>query len=105
MAEVLYRALNHKGRIIINVAGEGTVRYSEVARIVGRKAVPIPRWFLYPTTELAWRLRCMFAPSGILDLIRYPWLGDISTLKNDFGYTPKFSSNEAVQQYTDSRKK
>ncbi len=103
IVEVLYRSLYSRGHNIFNVAGDGTLRYSEVARILGKRTIALPESILYPVTDLAWRFHLSPFPNGVLELIKLPWVTDITRLKNVFGYTPTISSLGALQEFADSR--
>lgn len=114
MTEVLYQSLNKKGHWVVNVTGDGTLRYSEIAKVLGKKCLPLPAWLLYPLLGLVWRLQALSGfkwlskllpfPPGILDLISCHWLGDNNCLKNDFGYTPKHNSIEALMHFKNRNK-
>jgi UDP-glucose 4-epimerase len=104
VAEVLYRAVKSDVRGTFNVAGDGTVRFSEVARAAKKTPLPMPAALLYPTTALLWALRLSPFPAGILDMIRYPWVADNALLKSAFGYTPRHTSRQALDSFVSARK-
>jgi len=97
MGEVLYRAVRSDLRGVFNVAGEGTVRFTELVRAAGKKPLPIPAALLYSGTAILWALHLSPFPAGILDMIRYPWVADTTRLKNVFGYVPRHTSKEALE--------
>ena len=99
IAEILYRALKSDLTGVFNCAGDGVVRFTEFAVMMGKKPLPIPAPLFYGLTELLWALRLAPFPPGILDMIRYPWLADNTKLKTVFGYTPKLTSREALQSF------
>lgn len=103
MLEVLFRSTMERWPGPVNVAGQGTVRYSEVIGILGRREVVLPSGMLYPVVRLLWELRIFKFPPSLLDLIRYPWVADISRLQNEFGFTPKYTSREALEQFASAR--
>jgi len=88
---------------IFNCAGDGTLRYSEVIRAGGKHPLPIPAAILYPLTNLLWKVRLSPFPAGILDLIRYPWVGDTSRLKSHFGFAPQYSTRQALEAFLSAR--
>jgi UDP-glucose 4-epimerase len=56
-----------------NAAGSGTLRLSELGRMVGKKSVPVPKWLLVPAARLLWRLNLLMeAPAGLIDYMAYP---------------------------------
>jgi UDP-glucose 4-epimerase len=103
MAEVLFRALKSDTRGIFNVAGDGTIRYSEMVRAVGKKPLALPALILYPLAAVLWALRFAPFPSGMLDMIRYPWVADNTRLKKIFGYVPRSDTKQALDCFIAAR--
>lgn len=103
MAEVLFRALKSDTRGIFNVAGDGTIRYSEMVRAVGKKPLALPALILYPLAAALWALRFAPFPSGMLDMIRYPWVADNTRLKKIFGYVPRSDTKQALDCFIAAR--
>ncbi|MBI4337814.1 MAG: NAD-dependent epimerase/dehydratase family protein [Chloroflexi bacterium] len=82
---------------VFNVAGEGTVRYSDLARLSGKRMVWVPAPLLYALTGATWRLRLQNdSPAVGLDMVRWPWLVSTERLKQQVGFTPKHSSRDAL---------
>jgi UDP-glucose 4-epimerase len=103
MAEVLFRALKSDACGIFNVAGDGTIRYSEMVRAVGKKPLALPALILYPLAAALWALRFAPFPSGMLDMIRYPWVADNTRLKKIFGYVPRADTKQALDCFIAAR--
>ena len=103
MAAILLRAVKAESGGIFNCAGDGALRYTEVVRASGKRPWALPAAVLYPLTDLLWRLRLSPFPAGILDLIRYPWVGDTTRLKSAFGYTPQHTSRQALDAFLKAR--
>ncbi|OGN11712.1 MAG: hypothetical protein A3C71_02970 [Candidatus Yanofskybacteria bacterium RIFCSPHIGHO2_02_FULL_43_15c] len=102
MSEILYRAVRDRWGGVVNVAGDGTVKYSEVVRVLGRREICLPAWLLYPVTEILWKLGIFKFPSSLIDLVRYPWVADTTKLKKEYGYQPLHTSREALVQLAGS---
>jgi UDP-glucose 4-epimerase len=90
--------------IIVNVSGEGTITYSRIAELVGKRCAALPAWILYPLTSIFWRSRLMPFPPSSIDFIRYPWVADITKMKSEFGYTPRYTTTQAVESYLEGRR-
>ena len=103
MAEVLYQALESDLCGIFNVAGDRTIRYSEMVRAVGKKPLALPAPILYPLAAILWALRFAPFPAGMLDMIRYPWVGDNTRLKRVFRYEPRMDSLQALDSFIAAR--
>ncbi len=99
MTNILFRAVMERWSGVANAAGDGVLKYSEVIRLLDRKQVEMPAGVLYPLCESLWNLRLLKFPSALIDLIRYPWVADISLLKEKFGYRPLYSSVDALNQF------
>ncbi len=85
---------------LYNVAGDGTVRWSEMAAMLGRRMLSLPAWLLYPATDAAWRLRLQSdSPSVGLDFIRYPWTASTEKIKRDLGIGFRHTSREAWEAF------
>lgn len=106
MAEVLYRAVMQKWAGPVNVAGTGTIRYSEVIKLLGKKEVALPFWMLYAFCWLGWNIRwgdhgLLRFPPSILHLVTKPWVVKIdaeSRLIRKFNFRPQDSSADAILQ-------
>lgn len=104
IAEILYRALKSHVTGVVHCSGDGTLRFNEIVRMLGKRRLPVPAPILYPLTGSLWRLRLSPFPAGILDLIRYPWVADNSRLKSEFGYAPRTSTRDAMASFAAARK-
>jgi nucleoside-diphosphate-sugar epimerase len=87
-----------------NVAGEGRVRFSELVREYGKRAIPVPRWLLKPAAKLLWWFHISKAPADQLEFLRYPWIMDNSRMKREL-YTPKVDSLTAFRQFAHRNRK
>lgn len=101
MAEVLYRAVMERWTGVTNVAGNGTIRYSQVISLLGKKEIVLPFWLLYAFCWLGWNLRIgdhslLPFPPTILHLVSKPWVGNIERLRRKYGYEPRDSSVDAL---------
>lgn len=99
MAGCLVACLEKDVRGIFNVAGDGTMKFSDIARIAGKRCLAVPAWLLYPLTSLLWNLRLVSSPPGQLDFMRYPWIMDNGKMKREL-FTPHYSSIEAFREFT-----
>ncbi|HEV2493832.1 MAG TPA: NAD-dependent epimerase/dehydratase family protein [Terriglobia bacterium] len=105
ISEILYRAVKSDVRGIFNCAGDGVVRFTELAATMRKRPLPVPVALLYAQTGLLWALHLAPFPAGILDMIRYPWVADTARLKTVFRYTPRLTSREALETFAKSRKR
>lgn len=81
---------------VYNLAGEGTLRWSELASLFGRRLVTLPAPLLYGLTGLTWALRLQSdSPPCGLDFIRYRWTANARKIQQEVGVSPRFSSEDA----------
>lgn len=87
---------------LYNVAGEGVIRWSEMAKTLGRRLVSLPAPLLYWATDAAWRLRLQsYSPSSGLDFIRYPWTAGTDKIRRELGVEPCYTSREAWEAFAE----
>ena len=100
MAKVMHLCLLHRASGTYNVAGSGTIRWSEMAKAFGRRLLMLPAPLVYGLTGAAWRLRLQSdSPASGLDLIRYGWAVSTEKMERDLGFTPRYSSRDAWESF------
>jgi UDP-glucose 4-epimerase len=92
---------NPKGTFV--VSGHGTVRYSEVARLMQRPYLTLPAAVLNALVSVGWNLRLLPFPASILDFIRYPWVCRMEKFPKRYRFPIRYSSKEAVLAYARAR--
>lgn len=103
MAELLYWSLKNRPVGVYNVASRGIMRYSEVARLLGKRLMRLPAWLIYPLTSMGWSLRILSFPPAVLDFIRYPWVAKTEKFTSHYPSVIKHSSEEAVRDFARAR--
>lgn len=100
LVKILVRLVLEPHAGVFNVAGPGTVRWSQVARLAGRAVIWLPAPAAYAVTDLAWHLRLQSdAPGPGLDYVRWPWVVDTQRLEREFGFRFAHTSEEALRAY------
>lgn len=80
-----------------NVAGEGVVRYSQLARLCHSKLIFLPPVVAYPMVQMAWNLGIQKdAPAAGLDFVRHPIILSTDKLKEATGFRFFYTSEEAL---------
>ena len=104
LADIMCMCLVQRVSRVYNVAGDGSIRWSEMADIAGRELLNVPARLLYGVTELAWRLRLQNdSPACGLDFIRYPWNVATDRIKRELGVKFRYSSPEAWKSFVFGR--
>ena len=100
LARLLRDLIMHPAQGTFNVAGEGVVHYSRLARLGGRRLLSLPSAVAYPLTQLAWNLGIQReSPAAGLDFVRYPLVMSTGKLKKETGFRFTYSSEEALMSY------
>ncbi len=87
---------------IYNVAGDGVLKYSEVARLLCKRLLKLPGKLLDLAVSLSWTLHLQnAAPAGALNFIKYPPVVSTEKLKRELGFEFHYSSKEALSAYAD----
>ena len=84
---------------IYNVTGDGGVTYMDMLRQCGKRPVPLPRGFMLRSARQFERLGLIAPFAGAVDLISYPWTVSSDKLKKDFGFTFKYDSRTAFEEF------
>jgi len=79
-----------------NVAGDGSLRWGESARMIGLKTREMSFKTVRRIYAAAWALRAprVEAPAGNLNFIRHPWLVSNEKLKAEIGWTPSADTRQ-----------
>jgi UDP-glucose 4-epimerase len=100
LVEVIVACLGQGKAGVFNVAGEGELLYSEVARLAGKRMVAIPESVLRSVLGLSWFLRLQSeAPVSGLGFIKYPPVVSTEKLKKEMGFRFRYSSADAVAAF------
>lgn len=88
---------------IYNLAGDGALSLSEIAGILGKPYRPLPVALLQGVLRLLHPLRLsQYGPEQV-DFLRYRPVLANRRLKEEFGYTPRYSSREAFIAFLDAQ--
>ncbi len=102
LVEIIYLLLKNEKTGIYNLAADGTMTFVEMLSILGGWPLKLPIWLLWPMNNLMWHLRMTFMtefPSSTLNLIRYPWIASNAKIKKELGYTFKYTTREAFEDF------
>ena len=105
LVELIITFLSQQKAGIFNVAGDGEIRYSEVARLPGRRMLKLPKGLLHPLMGFSWALRLQNdSPTSGLEFIKYPPIVSTEKLKSETGFQFRYSSEEALLSFISARK-
>jgi UDP-glucose 4-epimerase len=98
VANALMYAATHDVPGVFNVAGDGTLPWSEVCKIVGKRRVPMPPVFTNLAAEPLRMLRVVDLPPEMLDLLRYG-KGVDNTRYKEAGFRYRYTTAGAVEDF------
>ncbi|MHB8513421.1 MAG: SDR family oxidoreductase [Actinomycetota bacterium] len=102
--EILYRAATQDHPGTFNAAGDGVMYLSQAIRLAGKVPVPIPLPFINMVASAVRRTGVVDFSQEQIRLLLYGRVGDVARLKNQFGYTPRYTSQEAYADFIARRK-
>ena len=87
-----------------NIAGEGTITWSEMAKLIRAKMISLPAFLLSLLTEISWQTRIQSeSNSSGIDIIKYRWTASTQKLKETLNYQFIHSSHSAWQTFCDKK--
>jgi UDP-glucose 4-epimerase len=101
--EVLYRAVREEHPGTFNVSGDGVVPLSQAVRLMGKAPVPLVQPMASPVSALLRRLGGVDFPLDQLRVLLFGRAVDTSRLAQEFGWSPRYSSREAVIDFVRGR--
>jgi UDP-glucose 4-epimerase len=102
--EILVRATLGDHRGIFNAAADGVVTLSQAVRICGKLAAPVPLPLAAPVAGVLRGLGLVDFPSDQLRFLVYGRIADNMRLKERFGYAPRLTTREALEEYVRGRR-
>jgi UDP-glucose 4-epimerase len=102
--EVLYRSVREDHPGVYNVAGEGVVLLSQALRLMGKPAVPVVLPLVAPLAGLVRRFGLVDFATDQLQFLLFGRVADITRLKTEFGYRPRYSTRDALLDFARGRR-
>jgi UDP-glucose 4-epimerase len=85
---------------VFNISGEGEIRYSEIARLRGKRSLALPEKLLRFIMGLSWMLHLQGeSPVSGLEFIKYPPIVSTDKIKSELGFHFRYSSRDALLSY------
>ncbi len=100
IVEIIIRLIMHPQPGTFNVAADGVIKYTEIARLARKKMLVLPEILVRTVLRVTWNLHLQDqSPVTGLEFIKYPPVVDTTDLKNILKYHFKYSTTEAVSSY------
>jgi UDP-glucose 4-epimerase len=97
--EALIAAVRRPIRGAVNVAGEGTIGLTRMVRLAGRPTLPVVPALFGAVTSAGRRLGLPDFSEDFSRLLRHGRAVDIGRLIREVGFTPRYSTPTAVEDY------
>ncbi|MFG0720105.1 SDR family oxidoreductase [Pseudomonas sp. GLN_6] len=95
VVDIICRGLRQKSAGIFNLAGDGALSLKEIAELLGKPYRPLPAWLIRTALRILKPLGLSpYGPEQV-DFLRYRPVLSNRRLKQDFGFSPRYSSREA----------
>lgn len=95
VVEILCRGLREQSSGIFNLAGDGALSLKEIAELLDKPYYALPAWLIRAALSLLKPLGLSpYGPEQV-DFLRYRPVLSNQRLKQDFGFSPRYSSREA----------
>lgn len=101
--EAFYLAATGRGVGTFNVAGDETVTYPEIALALGKKLLLLPFAMLAGLATFGKSLGVSPVSAKTLQFIRYPIIADGSKFSAEFGFSPKYTTLQALRHFAGVR--
>ncbi len=93
LTAVLAACLERRPSGVFNVAGNGTIRWSQMAAKMGARTLTLPYFAWAGLISIGWHLRIQNdSPSCGLNFIRHRWTADTRKLSEETGFRPNYTS-------------
>ncbi|HJV05171.1 MAG TPA: NAD-dependent epimerase/dehydratase family protein [Actinomycetota bacterium] len=102
--EVLYRAVREEHPGTYNVAGPGVILLSQALRLLGKPSIPVVLPLVSPIADVVRRLGILDFATDQLRYLLYGRVADTTRLQQGFGYTPVYSTRDALLDFARGRR-
>jgi len=99
----LVRACGTDYRGVVNVAGDGVISLAQAVRRAGRLRLPVPAAAVAAVGAAVRNSGVAEVSAEKASFLNYGRVVDTSRLRTQFGYTPQYTSEQALQAYLDGR--
>jgi UDP-glucose 4-epimerase len=97
----LVHAINNDIPGVFNVAAEGILPLSRLMALAAKSPLPVVHLFGYWSRNL---MNTLGLPAEKYwpiepDYLRYPWVGDLAKMREELGYVPQYTAEEALREF------
>ncbi|WP_426414607.1 SDR family oxidoreductase [Aestuariirhabdus sp. LZHN29] len=105
LVKIIVQGIQQRSAGIYNVAGDGALSMAQLAIRLGKPYLPLPSWLIRGALSVLKPLGLnQYGPEQV-KFISYRPVLDNQRLKAEFGYTPRYTSEQAFDAYLECREK
>lgn len=101
VVEALVYAVQNDVPGVFNVAAEGNMPLSRLMALAAKLPVPVFHPFAYWGADLMGAAGFSVGRHWPIevDYLRYPWVGDLAKMREDLGFVPRYTADEALREF------
>ena len=99
VADCIVKGIRERRAGVYNLTGDGSITLSEIARRLGRPYLALPPALLSAALATLHSLGLSARGREQVDFLRYRPVLSNEKLKSEFGFTPRYTSEECFEQY------
>ncbi|HEY3234891.1 MAG TPA: NAD-dependent epimerase/dehydratase family protein, partial [Polyangiaceae bacterium] len=88
---------------VFNIVGDGVLPLTTVLKLAGRVALPLPRPLVSALLGALWVTQLGETPPLLVDYLQYLCVADGDHAKRSLGFSPVFSTREALMDYASAQ--
>ena len=101
--EILYRAVRQDHPGVFNAVGDGVLLLSQALRLVGKPSIPLILPLVRPVAGIMRRFGIVDFATDQLQFLLFGRVADNTRLRAEFGYSPMFSTKQALLDFARGR--
>ena len=103
LVEIIMYLLDQPRTGIFNISGEGSIRYSDIARLRGKRTIALPEQILRFLMGISWMLHLQReSPVSGLEFIKYPPIVSTEKIKGEMGFQFGYSCRDALLSFLEA---
>jgi len=105
VVEALVHAVIHDAPGVFNVAAEDAMPLSKIRGLAGKPLLPLPHLLAYWGPRLpGGRRRAARHWPLEPDYLRYPWVADLSRMRDELGFAPRYTAEETLREFAERQR-
>ena len=103
LTELIVLLIKNRKGSIYNLNGDGGLTYHQMIRELGKPSLKLPSWLLYWGTKITWMLHLQSrSQAGGVHLLRYSITLSNEKVKQETGYSPRYTGQEAFDIFLEA---